>query len=134
MTAIVGALLLTVVALGVNAWLVSNDRALEILTPAPEQVVRGLVGALSAHRHASAATHLSDELRADAEAPLAALDEELRSRSGDYQLHDAIASGDGDTAEVRAELRTSRGETFSHSFRLARDPDTRLWKVTALTR
>ena len=131
MIAIIGAVLLTAVALAVNAWLVTTDRALELLTPAPEQVVHNVVAAVSAHRPESAATHLAAPLRNDAEGWLARLDAELRRRHGDYRFEDADATRQGDSAEVRARLRSPDGDVASRRFMLARDPSTRLWKITA---
>ena len=130
MTAIIGALLLTAAALGLDAWLVATDRALDLLTPGPERVVHGLVGTLAARRPVSAATYVAEE--PEAEARLRRLDDSLRARHGDYRFHHADVTRAGETAEVQARLRSSRGETFSRPFTLARDPATRLWKVTAL--
>jgi hypothetical protein len=130
MTAIIGALVLTAAALGVTGWLVTTDRALDLLTPGPERVVQTLVGTLAARRTGSAATQMAEEVRIDADARLKALDEALRARHGDYRFEDAAVTRRDGTAEVRAHLRSSRGETFSHPFTLVRDPAMRLWKIT----
>ena len=132
MKAIVGAILLTAAALGVTAWCVAGDRALEILTPRPERVVQNLVGTLAGKRPESAATQMAGDA-ADAAGRLRALDRTLRERHGDYRFADAQAVRRGDEADVRAELRSSRGERFAQRFALVRDSATRLWKVTAFT-
>jgi hypothetical protein len=134
MSAIVAVVLLTAAAVGLDAWLVWSGRALDILTPAPERVVQSFVGAIAAKRPNPAATHLARELRVDGAARVAALDAELRARHGGYRFEDADAEREGDGAVVRARLRTPRGESLEQVFALARDPETRVWKIVAFSR
>jgi hypothetical protein len=127
MKAIVAVVLLTAAAFGVTAWLVHGDRALSVLTPSPGRVVQTFVGALAAHRSGPAEAQLAEPVREPA--LIQRLDRELRERHGDYRFAGAESTGDGERAEVRAELRTRRDGIIQRRFRLERDPRTRLWRV-----
>lgn len=132
MIPIVAALFLTAAALGADAWLVRTDKALDLVTPEPSKVVQGFVGALAAGRPEIAEHQLASETRADdATERLRAWAEALRARHGDFRFEDGEPQQDGDLAEVLARLRTARDGTLERRFRLARDPESRLWKITA---
>jgi hypothetical protein len=126
MTAILAAVALTAAALGLNAWLVRTDTALDLITPEPVRVVQAFVAALAARRPESAATHLAHAEDND----LRDLASALRSRHGDYRFENGDARRQGEEANVRARLRTERDGTIERSFRLAREPRSRLWKIT----
>jgi hypothetical protein len=128
MIPILATLALIAAALGLDAWLVRTDATADLVTPRPVRVVQSFVGALAAGRPAVAA-----ELLADADgvrdAQLRALSAELRARHGAYRFADGVQRRSRDEAAVRARVRTERAGTLERPFRLARDPDTRLWRI-----
>ena len=128
MTAIVAAFLVTATALGFNAWLLRNDAAADVLTPKPERVVQNFIGMLTARREQPAAqyvegngTHVAETLK-----PVATT---FRARHGFARVMSAETRREGDRAEVRARIRTTRDGTIERRFWLARDSRTRLWKI-----
>ena len=126
MSAIVAALALTLGALAVNGWLAHLDRGLDVLTPEPARVVQSFVGALAARRPASAAQQLAESARTAA--TIARL-RELAASDERGRFVDASTDRSGETAIVRARLRTAHGIEV-RDLALARDPDSRLWKIT----
>jgi hypothetical protein len=130
MIAILAAIVLTAVAIGTNAWLLHADGAREMLTPDPPRVVQNFIGALSARRPAIAESHVALEVRAGlSEDRLRAFASGLRARYGAFRFADATEERDGNTARVRAKLKTDRAGEIEVPFRLTRDPSTHLWKI-----
>jgi len=127
MTAIVAALLLTAGTVGLTAWLVHVETIADLLTPEPQRVVQSFVSALGAGRAESAAQHLATDARdATALARLRA----AATAAERLRFEDADAQREGDHAEVRAQLSTPRRPVVERRFRLVRQPDSRLWKIT----
>jgi hypothetical protein len=128
---IVALVAITVIALGLDAGLLRHHRLRDLLTPDPAKVVQGFVGAIAAARPDVARRQLADETRARLSAQeLAARAAEFRARHGHYRFEDAGVRRRGDVAEVQARLRTERAGTVERRFRLVRESDTRLWKIT----
>ena len=128
MTAIVAALLLTAAAVGLDGWLLHSDRAADVLTPDPQRVVQNFVVTVAARRPEAATQYLAAE-DAGTVRELRELGDALLAHHGDFRFADSEVERTGDTAEVRAHLRTARDKTLQRRFRLIRDPRTRLWKI-----
>jgi hypothetical protein len=54
----------------------------------------------------------------------------MRTRHQSVRFENADSERDGDTAEVRARLATSRDGILQRRFRLVRAPGSRSWKIT----
>ena len=131
MIAILAAIVLTAVAIGTNACLLHANLAREILTPDPPRVVQNFIGALSARRSTIAEHQVAPEAEMS-EARLREFASELRTRHGEFRFADATEERDGDTARVRARLKTDKAGEITLPFRLTRDPSTHLWKIAGL--
>ena len=126
MTAIVAALLFTAAAVGLTASMLPHDTAADLLTPEPTRVVQSFVSALAARRAVSAEQYLAKGARdaaALARLRAAAAGERLRVEGADMLRH-------GDVADVRAQLSTGSQPAVERRFRLMRDAESRLWKIT----
>ena len=131
MKPILAAVVITAIALGLNAALLRHDPVRDLLTPAPAKVVQGFVGATAAARSGVARNQLASETRAQvSDEALAARAEAFRARHGHYRYEGGDVRRNGEVAEVQARLRTERDGTVARTFRLARDPRTHLWKIT----
>ena len=131
MTAIVAAIVLTAAALSLNAWLLRFEPAAGVLTPEPERVVQSFVGTVIARRPGAAEAYLAEDLRESSASAdrLRSIGTELRARHGAVRFEDADTRRDGETAEVRVRLATTRDGVIERPFRLTRDPHSRLWKI-----
>ena len=131
MRAIFAAIAVAAIALTMNAALLRHEGVRELLVPAPAKVVQGFVGAVAARRPEIARTQLSREPRAKLSAEaLRARAAEFRDQHGDYRYESGDVHRSGDVADVQAHLRTKRDGTIIRTFRLVRDPETSLWKIT----
>jgi len=109
---------------------VRHDAALDMLTPEPARVVQSFIGALAARRPESAEQYLAPAAREPGSVErLAAVADGLRARHGGFRFESGETDRQGDAAEVRATLATSRDGRVEQRFRLVRDADTRLWKI-----
>ena len=132
MKAILAAVVLTMAAVGLDAWLLRSDGAADLLTPEPTRVVQAFIAALAANRPESARQYVvGGDQDAGATERLRRAADALRARVGRYRFDEAEARREGDTAEVAAHLRADRGAAMDRAFRLTRAPDTRLWKIAA---
>jgi hypothetical protein len=134
MIAVFAAVLLTLAAVGANAWLLHANRARVILTTQPPRVVQNFVGALSANRPAIAHKLVDDGAQADLTTErLRAFASELRARHGDFRFAEATEQSRQDhESSVRATLRTTRSGRIPLTCRLVRDPATQIWKIAGM--
>jgi hypothetical protein len=124
MKAILTALALTFAGVAVTGVLVHQDTALDVLTPEPARVVQSFIGALAARRPVSAEQYLAESVRTPA-----AITRLHELASEHRRFEDASTERAGETARVRARLRAASSPD-SREFDLARDPQSRLWKIT----
>jgi hypothetical protein len=126
MKAIVVAVLLTVGATAVVGWMLDGETASDLLTPEPERVVQSFVSALAARRAVSAEQHLAPGVRHEETR------EKLRAAAAAERLRfeDANVLRHGDVADVHAQLSTPGQPRIERRFRLMRDAESRLWKIT----
>jgi len=133
MSAVLAAVMLTLAAVGANAWLLDRDATREILTPDPSRVVQNFVGAVAARRPSIARQYVAAHAAGDVPTePLKAFASRLGVERERFRFVDATDTRHGDSASVRTRLRTSHGEDVELTFHLARDPSTQLWKIVAM--
>ena len=124
----------TLVALAVNAWLVTSGVALDVVVPTPERVVRGFVTTLAAGRPEQAREALSEPAKAETPVDhLRRIDQGLHDRFGTYLVMPLETVVRQDAATTGARLQPGRGRPVHVTFPLVRETSSRLWKIDGLS-